>query len=938
MDGLNLLRLAAASAEGHVPEDAMPREALRFVPEYSGEPDIAAERDKVALLLERQVFSLRPMDAEPGTSLRRFLVLQIPLPAVRLSSHARYEMANALAAGLGLVSCEPDVDARVYAEPDARDLELSHPESAIVDLWCTSKATPPLDRRWALAAIRAPAAWRISPDKGKGILVGQPDTGVAAHPELEAGALALDKAANIIDGTRDPTDPLSPDFANPGHGTATSSVVISREAGIMTGAAPGARVVPIRCVNDVKIFNGAPVAAAVTHARKAGCDVVSMSLGGIPSSALAAAIRDAVNDGMIVIAAAGNCVGFVVHPAADGNVIAVAGTDEHDRPWKGTSAGSAVDIAAPGENVYVARRKPGDGGHAEVSGGQGTSFATALTAGAAALWLAHHGRAAVCAEAARRQVTVQALFRSALRHTARVPAGWNADDYGAGILDTEALLRLKLANIPSSVSARASSGGFVTEIARLADARRTVDGFDWARHGAEAMFLAARAEIASRRTRAGMETVGTGILRPSAALEATAPPVLRRLFGAIAIEGREPSPVVIRPATPNERLLKLAGKYAGGGAESAAGLSVEAARQRIGGAHGAELIGKMEQVFQQLQPGDAAIGRERDRAVESAASGLRKLAAEGLGASLSVHERVGIEALINIHDRPALRVRDGGIGEDDPLAGDWTGRLLPARELIAPVAAAVGRIDLGGSHVGTGFVIAPGRVMTNRHVLEAIAEEFPRSGGTSRWVLTGDATINFAESGRGVGTAFSIRDVIAAGPDRIDETVDFAHLDMAVLEVETMNGAGAALPKAIDLATDGTLAAERSQFIVIGYPAPPGRNALVDPDTGLIRNDIVARLGQIFGVAYSRKYLSPGEIDFPVGTLAGDARRWIFAHDATTLGGNSGSCIVHLGEPFGVIGLHFGGGTLRANYAHGLAAVRSAGILPATALDGIAWV
>src|SRR4029434_5242944 len=116
------------------------------------------------------------------------------------------------------------------------------------------------------------------PSRGKGILIGQPDTGIAEHQEVDRAALDLDRAADILDGDKDPTDPLIPGTANPGHGTGTASVVISREAGVMVGSAPEATLVPIRCTTDVKIFDGTPVAAAIEHATRGECDVTTIGL------------------------------------------------------------------------------------------------------------------------------------------------------------------------------------------------------------------------------------------------------------------------------------------------------------------------------------------------------------------------------------------------------------------------------------------------------------------------------------------------------------------------------------------------------------------------------------------------------------------------------------------------------------------------------------
>jgi hypothetical protein len=95
-----------------------------------------------------------------------------------------------------------------------------------------------------------------------------------------------------------------------------------------------------------------------------------------------------------------------------------------------------VDISAPGQNVFKASLS-GDGA---VSQGQGTSFAVALTAGVAALWLAHHGRADLIAAAKARGETLQQMFLRLVRATARRPPGWDPFEMGAGITDARALL------------------------------------------------------------------------------------------------------------------------------------------------------------------------------------------------------------------------------------------------------------------------------------------------------------------------------------------------------------------------------------------------------------------------------------------------------------------------------------------------------------------
>ncbi|MCE8459543.1 S8 family serine peptidase, partial [Rhodovulum sulfidophilum] len=144
--------------------------------------------------------------------------------------------------------------------------------------------------------------------------------------------------------------------------------------------------------------------------------------------------------GIVIVSAAGNCLQpITVYPARDPNAVGMAGTNHLDQPWKGTSRGSRIAAAAPAENVRVARRRPDDQGQGTTGPSQGTSFAAALTAGVAALWIEHHGRQHLRDEAARVGITVNDLFRTALKASARRPADWQSG-MGAGIVDADALL------------------------------------------------------------------------------------------------------------------------------------------------------------------------------------------------------------------------------------------------------------------------------------------------------------------------------------------------------------------------------------------------------------------------------------------------------------------------------------------------------------------
>jgi hypothetical protein len=348
---------------------------------------------------------------------------------------------------------------------------------------------------WALERIRVPQAWQHSdltgrPSRGAGIVVAQPDTGVTAHAELQGVVTAA--AFDVLTGRRDATDPLQGGL-NPGHGTATASVVVSPESLRVVGSAPAARHAPVRAIESVVRIRQVTVARAIDWAVEHGAHVITMSLGGLPSLALHRALRRAVDADVIVLAAAGNCVRTVVWPARYDECIAVGGTNAADGMWRGSCRGSAVDVSAPAQNVYTARVPRGAAPGADVGQGQGTSFAVALTAGVAALWLAHHGRANLVAAARARGETVQGMFRRLLRASARRPAGWNPFELGAGIVDAHALLladfdvdRDRESVEPPADPRERGAVTVASLVAEVVEVPAAPDGdLDWQRYGPE---------------------------------------------------------------------------------------------------------------------------------------------------------------------------------------------------------------------------------------------------------------------------------------------------------------------------------------------------------------------------------------------------------------------------------------------------------------------
>ncbi|WP_227379815.1 S8 family peptidase [Haladaptatus halobius] len=126
------------------------------------------------------------------------------------------------------------------------------------------------------------------------------------------------------------------------------------------------------------------IAAGIRYVADQGWDVAVMSLGSpIGSRTIHDACKYAYRRGVFLVAAAGNdgCLGCVNYPAAYPEVIAVSATTPNDRIASFSSTGSAVELAAPGANVYSTVA----GGYATFSG---ASMACPHVGGAAAQLMA----------------------------------------------------------------------------------------------------------------------------------------------------------------------------------------------------------------------------------------------------------------------------------------------------------------------------------------------------------------------------------------------------------------------------------------------------------------------------------------------------------------------------------------------------------------------
>jgi len=374
-----------------------------------------------------------------------------------LTAAEAWDATYRLRAHAGVASAEPLFKAWVTDRPDWDPQAVARFGS--LDWICGSgddlaKAKP---HEWSLELTGVITAWsRHFPDPAKGpglgIVVGHPDTGYRNHPEIRS-SLLVNQGWDLFRNDSDPQDELKGGmpWRTPGHGTGTASVIVSprgaadgNSGNVVSGTAPYAQLIPFRVSDSVIVMDTLNLARAIELAADRGAHVISMSMGGVGSDRLHDAVVYARDKGVIVLAAAGNCVRFVVFPAAYDEVVAVAACDAESNPWKGSSRGHAVDITAPGDRVWHAQADKDDSKD-DVTQGSGTSYAVATVAGIAAMWLSKHGRNSII-QACGGKEKIAPTFLQLLRSTATPVPSWPAGELGGGLVNADALLSAPLPN------------------------------------------------------------------------------------------------------------------------------------------------------------------------------------------------------------------------------------------------------------------------------------------------------------------------------------------------------------------------------------------------------------------------------------------------------------------------------------------------------------
>lgn len=115
---------------------------------------------------------------------------------------------------------------------------------------------------------------------------------------------------NFADGNDQPNSAQDPNrrhlFDNSGHGTGTIGILAGRQVAqngnAYIGGTPQANILPIRIANSVILFYTSVFAQALQYAIQQQCDVVSISMGGLPSAAWNEAVNAAYEAGICIAA------------------------------------------------------------------------------------------------------------------------------------------------------------------------------------------------------------------------------------------------------------------------------------------------------------------------------------------------------------------------------------------------------------------------------------------------------------------------------------------------------------------------------------------------------------------------------------------------------------------------------------------------------------
>lgn len=289
--------------------------------------------------------------------------------------------------------------------------------------------------------------------------------------------------------------------------------------------------------------------------------------------------------------------------------------------------------------------------------------------------------------------------------------------------------------------------------------------------------------------------------------------------------------------------------------------------------------------------------------VARARDAMLRLLGGAVDGALGAGEAQALEAVLHMRGRPALRVEGPRLESLDPVKHPgseiWRSFLDDHEAALARVAGSTGAVRvrdrLAGATPwvqGSAWLAGGDRVVTNRHVLfpppggQRLARRRPGEPTAARLREQLEVQVDFAfDNGSPRAAALNVVEILYVSEEA--DPVDVAVLRLAVPMPELR-------PPPLILARTEF---DADQLYVVGHP-------------GRIATDLVPEAIQaVFGSPDERKRVSLGELMDPLA-----ARPHDLVHDASTIGGYSGGCVLGLLTQE-VAGLHYYGDPESGNRA-----------------------
>lgn len=298
-----------------------------------------------------------------------------------------------------------------------------------------------LGNQYSLPLINAPQAWSYTAGDPR-IAVALIDTGIDYnHPEL-ADHIHPDGRTFFLSGSPQDED---------GHGTQTAGIIAAtthNNQGI-AGIAPNVQILPIKVspgfahVNqqgkrhtrvatsmEAVEYNFQEPIRYAAHPDRNGTKVININFASsIEDPQEGEAIYDALEQGVVVVAAAGNSAKDVpLYPAAYDCVLGVGAVNSQAQRAGFSTYGLGVDVVAPGSSILSTTLADVSGGYAYV---HGTSFASPHVSGLAAMIFS-----------IRPDLTAWDVRDIIMRSAQDLGTPGFDKEYGYGLIDAQAALEL----------------------------------------------------------------------------------------------------------------------------------------------------------------------------------------------------------------------------------------------------------------------------------------------------------------------------------------------------------------------------------------------------------------------------------------------------------------------------------------------------------------